>query len=40
MRFEEEVIAGGPRILPGVAELLAQVQSMGPLFDDCHTHTG
>lgn len=33
-RFEEEVIAGGPRILPGVAELLAQVQSMGPLFDD------
>jgi len=27
MRFEEEVIAGGPKILPGAAELLAQLNS-------------
>lgn len=32
MRFEEEVIAGGPKILPGAAELLAQVKSTGPLL--------
>ena len=31
MRFEEEVIAGGPQILPGAAELLAQVRAINSL---------
>jgi len=33
MRFEEEVIAGGPKILPGVNELLVQLNAQTEMLD-------